>query len=83
MRVGILVFGLLALVSLGRAYHLTEEWKGKHFFDNFDFFTDSDPTHGFVDYVDQQTAIADGLIGLINSSVYIGADHTNISSGAG
>jgi hypothetical protein len=34
-----------------REYILHQSIGGKDFFDNFDFFTENDPTHGFVDFV--------------------------------
>jgi hypothetical protein len=48
-------------------------------FSNFDFFTDSDPTHGFVQYLNQTHAETQGLIKVRNDgSVIIGVDSTNI-----
>ncbi|KAL9105314.1 MAG: hypothetical protein Q9227_009481 [Pyrenula ochraceoflavens] len=49
----------------------------------FDFFSGSDPTHGFVNYVDQGTAQSGGLINTDNNAVYIGVDHTNTASNSG
>ncbi|KAJ5924141.1 hypothetical protein N7466_008328 [Penicillium verhagenii] len=37
-------------------YRLVDKYEGESFFDNFRYFTDEDPTHGFVVYVNQQTA---------------------------
>lgn len=37
-------------------YHLEDTYAGPHFFDDFDFFTGYDPTHGLVHYVPQATA---------------------------
>ena len=31
-------------------YSLKDEFSGSTFFDNFEYFTDTDPTHGFVQY---------------------------------
>lgn len=40
---------LLPLVAPALAqYNLQAKWQGSNFFDGFDFFTSSDPTHGFV-----------------------------------
>ena len=38
------------------AYRLDTEFNASNFFDEFDFFTGSDPTHGFVKYEDKQDA---------------------------
>nr|OQO27559.1 hypothetical protein B0A51_04472 [Rachicladosporium sp. CCFEE 5018] len=53
------------------------------FFDQFSFFTAGDPTHGFVDYVDQSSASDGGLINVTSSSVYMGVDYTNVATSAG
>jgi len=50
---------------------------GSTFFDNFDFWTSADPTHGFVKYVDRNTAQNNGYIRANSTSVYMGVDYTN------
>ncbi|PSK42584.1 UPF0648 protein [Elsinoe australis] len=55
---------------------------GDEFFTHFDFYSGPDPTKGFVQYVNRDTAINSGLIAmadhpLANASVYIGVDSTN------
>ncbi|KAL4787329.1 concanavalin A-like lectin/glucanase domain-containing protein [Aspergillus varians] len=37
-------------------YHLVDTYSGLSFFDRFDYFTDEDPTDGFVQYVNKGTA---------------------------
>ena len=37
-------------------YVLQDDYVSKDFYANFDFFTAPDPTHGFVQYVDQAKA---------------------------
>ncbi|KAI0310965.1 concanavalin A-like lectin/glucanase domain-containing protein, partial [Amylostereum chailletii] len=49
---------------------------GSNFFTGWDFFVDSDPTNGIVDYVDQTTASASGLISAKNGVTIIGVDTT-------
>lgn len=52
----------------------------------WNFFNDTDPTHGFVTYVNQSTAKADGLVSASQSSAYIGVDYKsvlNATSGPG
>jgi len=41
---------------------LANSYQGNNFYDGWDFFTGSDPTHGLVDYVDEDTARAKGLL---------------------
>lgn len=75
-------FALTALAAAEIAqstYTLSDSFEGSSFFDTFNFFTETDPTAGFVEYVDSSTAIKNELIGLVNgtgdsSSVYLGAD---------
>ncbi|KAJ6575141.1 glycoside hydrolase family 16 protein [Mycena capillaripes] len=40
---------------------LQDDYSGKSFFDRFTFYTDFDPTHGTVTYVDQTYAFQNGL----------------------
>ncbi len=42
-----------------------------------------DPTHGYVNYVDQVTAQNTGLIDIKNNQVYLGVDKTNSASDSG
>uniref|UniRef100_A0A914CL67 GH16 domain-containing protein n=1 Tax=Acrobeloides nanus TaxID=290746 RepID=A0A914CL67_9BILA len=58
-------------------YRLKKSYEGNNFFDAFDFWTNGDPTHGFVDYVDRPTAERTGLISIINGKVKISADSDN------
>jgi len=48
-----------------------------------EFFTAGDPTHGVVDYVNQQTAQSKGYIGMKGTAVYIGCDMTTKAAGRG
>jgi len=65
------------------AYTLKYNYAGYNFFDNFDFWTQNDPTHGYVNYVDRNTAQSQGLISAGPHNCYIGADHNNVASGRG
>ncbi|KAK5990301.1 Endo-1,3(4)-beta-glucanase [Cladobotryum mycophilum] len=86
-----LIFGLGALLSSGAQaqyyppppppppvlspYSLSVSYDITNFFSSFDFFTDEDPTHGFVEYVDGQTANAEDLAGFANGGIYMGVDY--------
>ncbi|KAI9847413.1 MAG: hypothetical protein M1837_002602 [Sclerophora amabilis] len=59
------------------AYTLQDDYSPSDFFSQFTFFTEPDPTHGFVEYVDESTAQGGGLIQTNSDSVYIGVDHDN------
>ncbi|OAP63931.1 hypothetical protein AYL99_03158 [Fonsecaea erecta] len=79
-----LLVTLAGLVSLSTAgYVLEDDYSADQFFSMFDFFTDADPTNGYVQYVDQNTAQSGGLINTNNGAVYMGVDHTNVASGSG
>lgn len=49
----------------------------------FDFYTDTDPTNGYVNYVDYSTAQSEGLYKIQDGAVYMGVDATNTASGRG
>ncbi|THH27512.1 hypothetical protein EUX98_g6672 [Antrodiella citrinella] len=42
-------------------YNLIDNFTQQAFLDNFDFYTDADPTHGLVTFVDKDTAKTDNL----------------------
>ncbi len=69
--------GLIQLSIAG--YALEDDYTPSNFFSMFQFFTDSDPTNGFVQYVDETKAHSSGLVSTSYSSVYMGVDHTNVT----
>lgn len=60
------------------AYTLQDDY-GNGFFDKFTFFTDPDPTNGFVNYVDRDTAQNAGLINT-DEGIHMGVDSTNVAA---
>ncbi|EXJ55348.1 hypothetical protein A1O7_08275 [Cladophialophora yegresii CBS 114405] len=63
-------------------YQLVGNYSGVAFFNNFQFFSDPDPTAGFVKYVDQDTANSTGLAGIASSDqfkdvAYLGVDSSS------
>lgn len=70
---------LLSLAGVTTAtWTLQDDYvSGGNFFSKFQFFTSSDPTHGFVQYQSQSNAQNLGLISQSSSNVYIGTDHSN------
>jgi hypothetical protein len=65
-------------------YTLQDDYCGNgNFYDNFDFYNGSDPTNGYVDYVERDYAQSAGLISEDWGKVYMGVDHTGIASKAG
>lgn len=67
--------GLLAGAAQAQ-YVLDTYYDANNFFDEFSFFTEPDPTFGFVEYVDQETAFNMGMAGVENNVVRFGADTT-------
>ncbi|KEQ65017.1 uncharacterized protein M437DRAFT_13083, partial [Aureobasidium melanogenum CBS 110374] len=60
-------------------YSLQDTYAGSNFYDGFNFFTDPDPTHGFVQYVDQATAVSSGILGYgTGNTAKWGVDDTNV-----
>jgi hypothetical protein len=74
--------GLALAASSARAasYNVVDAFDATNFFDEFEFFTQPDPTHGFVQYVDAATASRDGLAGFAEGAVYLGVDYTNTTT---
>ncbi|KAF2719924.1 glycoside hydrolase family 16 protein [Polychaeton citri CBS 116435] len=73
-----LVAGLALMSTTGWAqYTLEDDYLANGFFDQFSFFTSGDPTHGFVQYVDQGTANSNGLISSSGSQAVMRVDSTN------
>lgn len=75
----------LALLSAGIAaqaaqYTQVDSYDPTNFFDKVDFFSGSDPTNGFVNYVDAVTANRQGLAGFTQGGVYLGADTANTTT---
>ncbi|KAL8927873.1 MAG: hypothetical protein Q9172_001173 [Xanthocarpia lactea] len=61
-------------------YTLQDDYSGPDFLDGFTFFTDADPTEGYVDYVD---GTSNGLFSQSGGSVTLSVDSSNIASGRG
>ncbi|GBE77909.1 glycoside hydrolase family 16 protein [Sparassis latifolia] len=46
-------------------------YQGQTFFDRWNFYTGSDPTHGSVNYTDRETAYADGLYYVTEDNIVV------------
>ncbi|KAL9124217.1 MAG: hypothetical protein Q9217_006432 [Psora testacea] len=73
--------GLVPLTLAG--YTIQDDYSGDNFFPNFRFDTMDDPTHGYVNYVDQANAQSQGLISTSNGVVTIKSDSTKTGAGRG
>jgi hypothetical protein len=65
------------------SYSLVDTYTSSNFFSSFNFYTGSDPTHGYVSYQSQSAASSQGLINTNNGQVYLGVDHTTVNPSAG
>ncbi|KAJ9484101.1 hypothetical protein VN97_g9281 [Penicillium thymicola] len=84
LSAGSLMLALLSSPVAATTYSLVENWQGKHFLDYFNFHVGSDPTNGFVNYLDKETAESSGLVKVTDSgSVYLGVDHATKLDGNG
>eukprot|EP01113_Clastostelium_recurvatum_P020242 TRINITY_DN2403_c0_g3_i1.p1 TRINITY_DN2403_c0_g3~~TRINITY_DN2403_c0_g3_i1.p1 ORF type:complete len:309 (+),score=36.22 TRINITY_DN2403_c0_g3_i1:171-1097(+) len=74
---------LCALASLSTSMTLVSDFQGDTFFDNFDFWSAPDPTHGYVYYTTEAQAKEWNYTFVSGNKVYIYSDHTSIASGSG
>ncbi|OAG34894.1 hypothetical protein AYO21_10944 [Fonsecaea monophora] len=80
------LLGLFVGVSQALQYQIYQNYSGSDFFDHFDFFSDPDPTHGFVKYQDLAGANNTGLAGFASNDVfqnvvYLGVDSSSVAPG--
>jgi len=76
----------LLLASRSCAYTLLDAYAPGNFFSSFTFFTDPDPTTGFVKYHPLSTAASLSLIGTApqsSNAIYIGVDSSTVSPSGG
>ncbi|KAK0101998.1 hypothetical protein ONS96_005966 [Cadophora gregata f. sp. sojae] len=59
-------------------YVLDTEYSGPTFFDGFEFFTDTDPTHGFVSYQSYESSLSKSLISTSNNVARMSVDSTTV-----
>jgi Glycosyl hydrolases family 16 len=73
---------LFASSSLA-AYSIEDDYTPSAFASMFDFFTDNDPTSGYVNYISQSAAESAGLFSTTSNSVRMAVDSTNVAIGRG
>ncbi|OAP61863.1 hypothetical protein AYL99_04066 [Fonsecaea erecta] len=82
MHVSVTTLAILASAA-SAAYVLEDDYSASAFASMFDFFTDNDPTNGYVNYISYDEAESSGLYKIDNGTVYMGVDSTNVASGRG
>ncbi|KAH8690217.1 concanavalin A-like lectin/glucanase domain-containing protein [Talaromyces proteolyticus] len=80
---GLGAFALSISPVLATTYNLVHNFDSTNFFQNFSLTSGADPTHGFVEYLDYDTAQSAGLVSTKSGNVYLGTDHTNTYSTGG
>jgi hypothetical protein len=65
------------------AYVIEDTFDSSNFFNEFTFFTATDPTHGTVKFASAAAANTTGLAGYSNNAVYLGVDHTTVDPAGG
>jgi len=71
---------LLTTLVSGAVYNISDTYQGSAFLDQFDYFTDDDPTHGYVNYVDKPTALANDLVQVSGTNFTLRADDQAVPS---
>jgi len=74
---------ILFAASALAAYTVVDDYSPDTFASKFDFFTGDDPTTGYVNYVDYDTATSEGLYSVSNNQVYMGVNYNDTASGRG
>lgn len=76
---------ILCAASLANAaaYTVEDNYNSTNFFSEFNFFSSSDPTHGFVSYSSAVAANVSGLAGYSFAGVYLGVDHNTTNPAGG
>ncbi|KAI0030591.1 2 beta-glucan [Vararia minispora EC-137] len=77
--------GFLLLLSVAghvsaAQYSISDTFQGNDFLNNFDFFTDADPTNGYVNYVSKADALAKDLVQVSGNNFTLRADDQNVPS---
>ncbi|KAH6952313.1 hypothetical protein BKA56DRAFT_638499 [Ilyonectria sp. MPI-CAGE-AT-0026] len=73
----------LSKIAYATIYTLSITYNTTNFFTSFDFFNEEDPANSFVEYVDFETAVSEGLPGDRNGAIYMGVDTTTVSHASG
>ena len=79
LRVAIALLACASPSLQAQQYSLTDDYNPSAFFDMFNFEAEADPTHGFVQYVDQGTATSMGLISSDQGYARFGADSSSVA----
>lgn len=79
----IIIYTTEIVSAIRYIYSLQDDYNAANFFTEFKFFSDSDPTHGFVTYENATTANDNGLAKILDGNIYLGVDHITINPQSG
>ncbi|KAL8662680.1 MAG: hypothetical protein Q9168_008217 [Polycauliona sp. 1 TL-2023] len=79
LSLSIIIVAFLAQTSFAQ-YTLKDDYSGAKFLNGFSFFTEADPTDGYVDYVDGTSS---GLFSQSGGIVKLSVDSKSVASGRG
>lgn len=74
---------LCAAGTANAAYSIADTYDHTNFFSEFDFFSGTDPTSGFVDYATSTIANSSALAGYSDGGIYMGVDSTTVNPSGG
>ena len=89
LQSSLLLAGAMALPSvLAQNYTLVQDYSGAKFFQGFNFFTQPDPTDGFVQFMSMAQSNDTGIAGIMtggaaDNAVYLGVETGNTTSSQG
>lgn len=74
----------LGLATAATSYKLAKTYDSTNFFTEFTFFSEADPTHGYVDYETYDEATSTGLAYITGANqIYMGVDWTTVAPANG
>lgn len=68
---------------MSASYKLRDSYTATNFFSTWSFFQGADPTHGYVNYVDSNTAWNEGLVSNAENQITMSVDSKNTATGPG
>ncbi|KAK4110527.1 glycoside hydrolase family 16 protein [Canariomyces notabilis] len=71
---------MASLTQAASTYNLVDTFNSTNFFQEFDFFSQPDPTNGFVQYAHAAIASSHRLAGYSQGGIYLGVDYANITT---
>ncbi|KAK0618562.1 concanavalin A-like lectin/glucanase domain-containing protein [Bombardia bombarda] len=74
-----LVSSTAMMAQAASQYTLVDNFNASNFFNEFTFFSEADPTSGYVVYLDAATANQRSLAGYSEGGIFLGVDYENVT----